>query len=108
MRRSGKWMTIWDDRILEFLRENGPSSVGELTDSEYIRVSQPHVSRRCKRLAEHGFLDTFANGVYAITERGEAYLDGDLDARKDRPDETPDAGTTSSPAPGDVETENGT
>lgn len=73
-------MSIWDDRILEFIRENGPSSVGKLTDSDYIRVSNAHVSRRCSKLAQHGLLHPLGNGVYALTELGEDYLDGNVDA----------------------------
>jgi hypothetical protein len=80
MRQSGKWMTIWDDRILEYIQENGASSVGKLTDSEYIRVSNAHVSRRCKKLVEHRMLVHLGNGVYNITQQGESYLAGETDA----------------------------
>lgn len=81
-------MTIWDDRILEYLRDNdGAASVGELADSDVVRVSNPHVSRRCKKLLEHGLVRDLGNGVYALTERGEKYLDGELDANEDMPDE---------------------
>jgi len=80
MRRSATWMSIWDDRILEFVRENGTSSVGEIAESPYIRISNAHVSRRCTELANHGLLQRFANGVYAISEQGEEYLDGEIDA----------------------------
>jgi DNA-binding IclR family transcriptional regulator len=82
MRESGTWMTIWDDRILEILREEGPKSVGELTKHPNIRISHSQVSRRCGTLAEHGMLDAFANGVYDITEQGLRYLDGELDAEE--------------------------
>ncbi|QCW04192.1 MULTISPECIES: winged helix-turn-helix domain-containing protein [Natrinema] len=83
MRESGTWMTIWDDRILEYLRENDGATVGELTDSESIRVSNAHVSRRCKKLAEHGMLTPIGNGAYVITERGEAYLREEYDAENE-------------------------
>ncbi|WP_252699464.1 PhiH1 repressor [Natronosalvus vescus] len=76
-------MTIWDDRILEYLRENDGGTVGELTKSESIRVSNAHVSRRCKKLAEHGFLSPIGNGAYVITEIGEAYLDEEYDAENE-------------------------
>lgn len=80
MRHSGTWMTIWDDRILEYLRNAGGASVGELEKSESIRVSNAHISRRCKKLAEHGLVSPLGNGVYVITEEGEAYLDERYDA----------------------------
>ena len=82
MRRSATWMSIWDDRILEFVRENGTSSVGEIAKSPYIRISNAHVSRRCAELANHGLLLKFANGVYAISDQGEEYLDGAIDAEE--------------------------
>lgn len=75
-------MTLWDDRILEFIQENGPSSVKALKESGYIRVSKSHVSRRCKKLVDHGMLVHLGNGVYNITDHGEAYLAGDTDAEE--------------------------
>ena len=82
MRASADWMSIWDDRILEFISENNGGSVGEIADHELIRVSQAHVSRRCKRLADHSLLRPLGNGVYMITETGMKYLDGELDAEE--------------------------
>lgn len=80
MRQSGTWMTIWDDRILEVIRNEGPIPVGEITSNSGIRISQPSVSRRCQKLAEHHLLQPVGNGVYTITEEGEAYLEGEYDA----------------------------
>ncbi|TKX59207.1 phage repressor protein [Halorubrum sp. SP9] len=37
------------------------------------------MNRRCKRLAEEDLVRHLGNGVYIITEDGEAYLDGRLD-----------------------------
>jgi len=85
-------MTIWDDRILEYLRENDGSSVGELEDAETVRISNAHVSRRCKKLLEHGLVRALGNGVYVITERGERYLDGEISTYEDEPDEIPETG----------------
>lgn len=73
-------MTIWDDRILEYIREEESGSPAELEDSGYIRVSKSQISRRLRRLAEYGMLQHLGNGVYVITQRGEDYLAGDLDA----------------------------
>lgn len=80
-------MTIWDDRILEYIRQEESGSPRELKDSGYLRVSKSHISRRLKRLAEHGMLNHLGNGVYVITEIGEEYLVGEIDA-----DELADAG----------------
>jgi len=76
-------MTIWDDRILEEIRNEGAGRVGKLGDTETIRISNPHISRRCKALAEHGLLTALGNGVYTITKKGEAYLDGEFDAENE-------------------------
>jgi len=76
-------MTIWDDRILEYLRENEGAAVGEITKSDSIRVTNTHVSRRCRKLAEHGMLRALGNGAYIITEIGEAYLDEEYDAENE-------------------------
>lgn len=80
MRESGRWMSIWDDRILEYLQEHEGATVGELAKNESIRVSNAHVSRRCKKLAENGLIRPIGNGAYVITEEGEGYLDEEYDA----------------------------
>jgi DNA-binding Lrp family transcriptional regulator len=77
-------MTIWDDRILEAIRKDGPLPVGDLVDCEGIRITQSSVSRRCQKLAENGLLQPIGNGVYDITEIGEAYLEEDYDAENGR------------------------
>jgi hypothetical protein len=51
---------------------------------------QPHVSRRCKKLAEHRLLRPLGNGVYVITNRGRGYLDGEISTYENEPDEIPD------------------
>lgn len=83
MRQSGTWMTIWDDRILEYVQENGGATVGELTDSDVIHVSNAHVSRRCRKLSDKRFMRPIGNGAYVITEIGEAYLEGKYDAESE-------------------------
>ena len=80
MRKSAPWMSIWDDRLLEAVRDKRGASVGELADHDLIRVSKSQVSRRCRRLAKHGLLRHLGNGVYVITEAGEQYLNEELDA----------------------------
>lgn len=73
-------MTIWDDRILEIIRSEDAGRVGSIAERDGIRISQSSVSRRCKKLAENGLLTPLGNGVYTITEEGEAYLDEEYDA----------------------------
>ncbi|GAB7012014.1 ArsR family transcriptional regulator [Halolamina salina] len=73
-------MTIWDDRILEYIEEEGSASPKQLEDSGYFDVTKPHLSRRLRKLADKGFLQDLGNGVYIMSERGEAYLNEELDA----------------------------
>jgi len=80
MRQSGSWMTIWDDRILEYIDQEESGSPAELKKSGYLKVSKSHISRRLRKLAEHGLLQHLGNGVYIITDEGEAYLEGDYNA----------------------------
>jgi len=79
MRYSGRWMTLADDRILEYIREHESGTPTEMVNSGYVRYSVGYVSQRCKELVDRGLLRHFGNGVYVITEEGKRYLDGDLD-----------------------------
>jgi Mn-dependent DtxR family transcriptional regulator len=78
MRKSANWMTIWDDRILEVIREEGSGSPTPLSEHDYIHISASQVSKRLKKLSEYGLLESLGNGVYVITPEGERYLDGEL------------------------------
>ena len=86
-------MTLADDRILEFLQQNASGAPKQMADSGYVRYSRQYISQRLKKLADHNLVLPLGNGVYQITERGEAYLDGNLDTSEDRPDE-PATGAT--------------
>lgn len=81
MRHSGDWMTIVDDRVLEYIREHDSGSPTKMKNEAPIHYSRQYVHKRCKKLAEEGLLKHLGNGVYVITEDGEAYLDGQLDTQ---------------------------
>ena len=87
MRYSGDWMVLADDRILEYIREEGSGRPKAMEDSGYVRYSRAYISQRCKKLVEHGLLNHLGTGVYVLTERGERYLDGEIDTNEDAPDE---------------------
>lgn len=72
-------MTLADDRILEYIRENGSGAPKQMRDSGYVRFTRGYISQRCKTLVDHGLLQHLGNGVYVITEAGEQYLSGELD-----------------------------
>ena len=83
MRRSASWQSVWDDRILEWIRENdGTGTAAEMKQSEIIRCSRSTISRRLKKLAENDLLRDVGNGAYLLTDRGEAYLDEEYDAEE--------------------------
>ena len=82
MRLSADWMVLADDRILEFLNENGPRSPTKIKDESPIPFSRQHINNRCMKLEEYGLTQNIGNGVYTITDAGERYLREDLDTRK--------------------------
>jgi len=80
-------MVLADDRILEYIRENESGGATEMAESDFVRYSQSYISKRCKKLVNHGLLQDLGNGVYIITDRGEGYLDGEIDTSQNAPDE---------------------
>lgn len=93
-------MVLWDDRILELLRDRETATPSELVEEEYIQVSRPTVSRRLNKLAEHRLVIHLGNGVYRITERGEGYLNGDISTYENEPDEIRDETDDEGDTPG--------
>lgn len=81
MRFDDDWMVRADDRIMEHLREEGPDTPKSMADSDRVRFSRQYINQRCKLLVSNGLLLHLGNGVYDLTEQGEAYLDGDIDVR---------------------------
>ena len=87
MRRSGAWMTIWDDRILEIARDEDSVTPKEINETGYLDVSQTQIARRMRKLNERDLLQHLGNGVYVITERGEGYLKGEISTFESEPDQ---------------------
>lgn len=75
-------MTLVDDRVLEYLSEHESGTPVKMMREGPINYSRQHIDRRCKKLTEKGLLKHFGNGVYVITDDGEAYLDGRLDTQE--------------------------
>jgi repressor of nif and glnA expression len=72
-------MSIVDERVLEFLREEGPrqpKQIAERLRERGMDYNDKYIGRRCLALAEHGLLNNLGNGIYAISESGERYLEG--------------------------------
>lgn len=89
LRLSGEWMALADDRILEYLDQEGPRSPSKIAEDERIPFSRKHVNLRLLELEKYDLVekDVVGRGVYAITELGERYLAGDLDAATLEPDD---------------------
>lgn len=85
-------MTIWDDRILEFIKQHDAGSPKSLKESGYFPISKQHISTRLQKLADHGMLTPLGNGVYTITERGEKYLNEELSTMEGEADDPIEAG----------------
>lgn len=79
MRYSGRWMSLVDDRVLEYLREHGTGSPKRMQEEGRIRYTPEYVAERCRTLAAYGLVRPLGNGVYELTDDGERYLAGDLD-----------------------------
>lgn len=83
MRQPAEWMVPSDDRILELLRQEG-----NLTPQAVEDFGGPvagHASNRLPVLAEYGLVTKISRGLYRITDKGEAYLDEELDAAELEP-----------------------
>lgn len=80
MRYSADWMTIADERILEYLSTSEISTPKKMADSGDVRFSRQYIGERCRKLTDYGMVQHLGNGVYRITKEGERYLTGDLDA----------------------------
>ncbi len=79
MRPRVDWMNQTDDRILELLDESDliltPAVMARNLD-----YTRNWVSRRVGRLESAGLVEPMDSGYYQISDRGRAYLAGDLDA----------------------------
>ena len=78
MRPRVSWMTQGDDRILETLESSGivlsPAVLAYNTD-----YTRNYVNKRLRKLRNNDLVERVDSGYYVITDRGRAYLAGDLD-----------------------------
>nr|WP_311170636.1 winged helix-turn-helix domain-containing protein [Halobellus sp. ZY16] len=72
-------MNQTDDRVLELLEESGlilsPAVIAKNLD-----YSRNWVSRRLGKIVDADLVEQIDDGYYRITDRGRAYLAGELDA----------------------------
>ena len=79
MRPRVEWMTRADDYILEFLDETDIVATPQVIAAN-IDYSRQYVNQRIRLLADNDLVQNTGDGLYRITERGRAYLDGELGA----------------------------
>lgn len=79
-----EWMTLADDAILEWM-ENEPSDAiraNPAVVAANVEYGRSHVTKRMRELLKGGLLEYHdeERAIYQITDRGRAYLAGELDA----------------------------
>jgi len=72
-------MNQTDDRILDLLEESG-LILSPAVMAKNLDYSRSWVSERTGKLVEAGLVEQVDDGYYRISDRGHAYLAGDLDA----------------------------
>ncbi len=79
MRQRPDWMSPTDDLILQTLADSDlvltPAVLAYNLD-----ISRDHVNRRLSKFVEAGLVNRPDRGYYILSETGEQYLTGDLDA----------------------------
>ena len=68
-------MSIWDDRILEYLCNNRTCTPSEIANLDVVHVGSSNISRRLGKLKDHDLVRPLGNGVYEISVLGHCYLD---------------------------------
>ena len=75
-------MVLCDERVLEYLSEHESGTPSEMANSGFVRWTRSYISQRAQKLVNHGLLKHLGNGVYIITDVGEAYLNEEYDAER--------------------------
>lgn len=81
IRLPAEWMKAIDNRLLEYLQEEGVGSPKKIHEDGRIEFTREYIGRRLRLLLKSGLVDKVGRGVYRITPKGEAYLAGQEDLR---------------------------
>lgn len=73
------WMTQGDDRILETLESSG-LILSPAVIAKNIDYTRNYVNKRMRKLRDECLVERVEDGYYRISDRGQAYLRGELDA----------------------------
>lgn len=80
LRKSDYWIEQIDERILEYLDEEGLATPKVIKYERGISASTGRIRERCKRLVYAGFVAPLHGDMYEITTWGQLYLCGEVDA----------------------------
>lgn len=83
MRNTAGWQRAPDDRILEYLREEGPASTTTVATAPRIRAPRSVVTSRLYELAEAELIAPMSGvgrRMWILTGEARRYLRGELDA----------------------------
>jgi hypothetical protein len=80
-RRTAPWMQQLDERILEWLTEEGWATPGIMASRPEFRwASEARIRERVEMLVYAEFVAPIAEEMVEITTWGQQYLDGEIDA----------------------------
>ena len=81
MRQSAYWMQQLDERILEYLDQEGWGSPSIMARESGFRASEGRIGERCKMLQYAGLVAPIHGDTYELTIEGQLYLEEEIDAR---------------------------
>lgn len=81
MRPRVDWMTQADERVLEFLHQKDIVASPTVIAAN-IDYTQEYISLRCRKLTNAGLLQRVDASNYRVTDLGERFLAGDVDAEE--------------------------
>lgn len=81
MRHSAFWMKQLDERILEYIDDQGWATPRIMARESRFSASPGHIQERCKMLHYIRFVEPIYGDAYDLTFDGMLYLDGQIDAR---------------------------
>ena len=67
-----------DDQIMEVVREQGAGTPKSIADE--LDRNNDYIGVRCRELTAYNLLDRPSRGFYRLSDEGDSYLDGELDA----------------------------
>ena len=81
LRVPAEWMKPIDDRLLEYLNEEGTATPKSIADDDRIVYDRQYIGVRLRALKDAGLVEKVGRGVYRITGEGTEYLAGTRDLR---------------------------